>query len=146
MKVSTKGRYALRIMLDIAMNGNDGPVSFRDVSERQRISVKYMEQIGAILVRAGFLKSVRGAQGGYNLIGEPSEYTVGKVLRTTEGQLCPVPCLMAGGDGCQMCNRCLTMPFWKKLNDAILDIIDNTTLQDLIDMNLDNSCEGSEDI
>lgn len=130
MKVSTRGRYALRIMLDIAINGGDGPISFKDVSQRQGISIKYMEQIGSILTRAGFLRSVRGPQGGYYLVGKPADYTVGMVLRETEGQLHLTPCM----DGqCGRTDRCLTYPLWVRLNDAIYDVIDNTTLQDLID-------------
>lgn len=134
MKVSTRGRYALRIMLDISMHSSEGPVSFKDVSQRQDISFKYMEQIGALLTRAGFLKSVRGAQGGYYLVGTPSDYTVGKVLRVTEGQLSPVSCVEEGVDDCPRSADCLTLPLWEKLNGAILDVIDNMTLQDLIDI------------
>lgn len=133
MKVSTRGRYALRIMLDIAQNGGDGPVSFKDVSKRQDISFKYMEQIGAILTRAGLLKSVRGAQGGYYLVKDPCDTTIGSILRVTEGQLSPVACLEGGENTCPRSADCMTIVLWEKLNDAILDVLDNTTLQDLID-------------
>lgn len=134
MKVSTRGRYALRIMLDIAVNGGDAPVSFKDVSNRQEISFKYMEQIGALLTRAGLLKSVRGAQGGYYLVHKPSETTIGSILRVTEGQLSPVACLEKGENTCPRSADCMTIPLWEKLNNAILDVLDNTTLQDLIDI------------
>ena len=134
MKVSTRGRYALRIMLDIALNGGDAPVSFKDVSNRQEISFKYMEQIGALLTRAGLLKSVRGAQGGYDLVHKPNETTVGSILRGTEGQLSPGACLEKGENTCPRSADCMTIPLWEKLNNAILDVLDNTTLQDLIDI------------
>ena len=133
MKISTKGRYALHMMLDIALNGDAGPVSFSDVSSRQGISIKYMEQIGSKLVRAGLLRSVRGAQGGYYLTRPASGYTVGEILRTTEGQLYPVPCLEE--TTCPRSLECLTIPLWERLNDAINDVVDNMTLQDLIDIN-----------
>ena len=93
MKISTKGRYAVRLMLDVAIHGMDKNVSMRDVAERQNISIKYLEQIVSILTRVGYLKSVRGAQGGYRLTKAPSEYTIGDILRTTEGTLSPVSCL-----------------------------------------------------
>lgn len=132
MKISTRGRYALRIMLDIAMNSDGEPVSFKDVSQRQDISVKYMEQIGSILTRAGFLKSVRGAQGGYYLVGKPSDYSVGDVLRATEGQLSPTPCTDRGST-CERSTDCMTYTLWVNLDRAIMDVLDNTSLQDLID-------------
>ena len=132
MKISTRGRYALRIMLDIAIHDDENPVSFKDVSARQGISVKYMEQIGSMLTRAGFLKGVRGSQGGYHLVKKASEYTIGDILRVTEGPLNITPCMEEGGS-CDMTGNCLTYPFWAKLNDAITEVVDGTTLQDLID-------------
>ena len=120
-------------MLDVALNGSDGPVSLKEVSVRQNISLKYMEQIGALLVRAGFLKSVRGAQGGYNLVGAPADYTVGMILRITESQLDPAPCVADKGASCPNSADCLTAPLWERLNEAISGVIDTTTLQDLID-------------
>ncbi len=119
-------------MLDIALHDGEAPVSFKDVSARQDISVKYMEQIGSMLTRAGLLRGVRGAQGGYHLVGKPSDYTVGDVLRVTEGQFNISPCMEEGG-GCDMLGNCMTYPFWVKLNKAIVDVVDGTTLQDLID-------------
>ena len=138
MKISTRGRYALRIMLDIATHDGETPVSFKDVSARQGISVKYMEQIGSMLTRAGFLKGVRGAQGGYHLVGMPSDYTVGDILRVTEGPFNIVPC-MEGDSNCEMAGNCMTYPFWVKLNEAIINVVDGTTLQDLLD---DYTCNG----
>ena len=131
MKISTRGRYALRIMLDIALHGDKGPVSFKEVSEREGISVKYMEQIGSILTRSGFLKSVRGAKGGYNLTRKPSEYTVGDILRATEGELNIAPCLDEGA--CDRTSQCMTHELWLRMNNALMNVVDNTTLQDLID-------------
>jgi Rrf2 family protein len=100
MKISTKGRYALRMMLDIAQNNTGEPVSIRDISERQNISVKYLEQIVSALVRAGYLRSIRGPQGGYLLAKKPSEYTAGDILRVTEGNLHPVDCLVNDVNDC----------------------------------------------
>lgn len=133
MKVSTRGRYALRIMLDIVENG-DGttPVSFKDVSKRQGISFRYMEQIGTALTRAGLLSSVRGAKGGYLLARGPGDIAVGEVLRATEGQLAPVPCLTSE-EPCPRSGDCVTLILWERLNSAILDVVDGTTLQDLLD-------------
>ncbi len=133
MKISTRGRYALRIMLDIAIQCDGKPVSFKEVSERQNISFKYMEQIGSSLTRAGFLKSVRGANGGYYLTGEPADFTVGMILRVTEGDLVLVPCIDCGSDRCMHETYCLTRPMWEELNARILELVDNITLQDLID-------------
>ncbi len=138
MKISTRGRYALRIMLDIALQEGDAPVSLRDVSERQGISFKYMEQIGSLLIHGGFLSSVRGAQGGYKLIGQPADHTIGAILRVTENQISPVVCVSDDADPCPHCDSCLTRPLWEKLNDAMLDVLDNTTLQDLIDDGMKN--------
>lgn len=100
MKISTKGRYALRMMVDIAQQGRECPVALREIAQRQGISVKYLEQIAAVLTRAGYLKSVRGAQGGYILTREPKEYTAGEILRLTEGNLAPVECLEAEKNLC----------------------------------------------
>lgn len=133
MKVSTRGRYALRIMLDIAQNG-DGvtPVSFKDVSEREAISFRYMEQIGTALTRNGFLTSVRGAKGGYFLSRPPSEIMVGDVLRATEGDLAPVFCA-TDPESCPRSTTCATQVLWERLDKAISDVVDNVSLQDLID-------------
>lgn len=133
MKVSTRGRYAIRIMLDISMNTDGGPVSFKEVSQRQDISIKYMEQIGSMLTRAGFLRSVRGAHGGYCLVNAPCEYTIGEILRVTEGPLSPVSCIKEGESSCSRIADCMTYPLWEKLDKAINDVVDNITLQDLID-------------
>ena len=98
MKISTKGRYAMRLMLDLALNNTGAPISLKDVARRQEISDKYLEQIISVLNRAGYVRSVRGAQGGYLLRKAPEEYTVGMILRLTEGSLAPVACLDEGDD------------------------------------------------
>lgn len=133
MKISTKGRYALRLMIDLAMNDNDEPIRLKDVADRQEISVKYLEQIISTLTKAGYLKSERGANGGYLLRREPSEYTVGMILRTTEGSLAPVSCVEEGESQCERSDSCVTAIVWKKINNAINDVVDSITLQDLVD-------------
>ncbi len=134
MKISTKGRYALRLMLDLAMNASEEPVSLKSIAQRQDISDKYLEQIIAVLNRAGYVKSIRGAQGGYLLRKNPEEYTVGMILRLTEGSLSPVSCI--DGDSGVDCDRqesCVTLILWKKIDEAVSSVVDHTTLQDLID-------------
>ena len=133
MKISTKGRYALRLMLDIADNGKENPVRIKDISARQGISDKYLEQIISVLNKAGFVRSIRGPQGGYKLTRTPEEYTVGSILRLTEGDLAPVACLEGGNNDCERSGSCVTLRVWKKINDAVTDVVDNITLKDLID-------------
>lgn len=135
MKISTKGRYALRLMLDLALNNTGEYFSIKSIAARQEISEKYLEQIISVLSRAGFVKSIRGAQGGYKLTKEPVEYTVGMILRLTEGSLTPVDCI----DDEEICNRsnyCVTKEVWKELYDAISGVVDRITLQDLVDKQL----------
>ena len=133
MKISTKGRYALRLMLDLAMNDTGSPVSLKDVAKRQGISDKYMEQIMSVLNKAGFVRSVRGPQGGYFLTKKPEEYTVGMILRLTEGSLAPVSCIEEDEVNCERQESCVTLILWKKINDAVSEVVDHTTLQDLVD-------------
>jgi Rrf2 family protein len=132
MKISTKGRYALRLMLDLAMQSTDEYIPLKQVSERQDVSIKYLEQIINILVKAGYVKGVRGSKGGYKLSNTPESYTVGMILRLTEGSLVPVACLEDTENVCPRRNECLTLPLWKKLDDAINSVVDNITLADLI--------------
>ena len=136
MKISTKGRYSLRLMIDIALHGVDSNVSIRDVSGRQKISTKYLEQLVSMLVRVGYLKSIRGAQGGYRLARKPSEYTVGDILRITEGSLAPVACLEDEVNNCPRVNECPTIKLWEGLYKAINDYLDNVTLEDLMNEEL----------
>lgn len=133
MKISTKGRYALRLMLDIGLNCKEAPVRIKDVAARQEISVKYLEQIVSVLVKAGYLKSIRGPQGGYRLMKEPKEYTLGMILRLTEGSLAPVECLEGEVNSCDRSESCVTLRFWKELNQAIENVVDKYTLEDLMD-------------
>ena len=133
MLVSTKGRYALRSMIDLAEHQRDGYIPLKETAGRQGISEKYLEQIIAILNKAGFVKSTRGAQGGYRLSRDPAEYTVGQILRLTEGSLNPVPCLdSCGGEvDCLRYDTCETVEVWKQLADAINGVVDNVTIADL---------------
>ncbi|WP_443596900.1 RrF2 family transcriptional regulator [Agathobacter sp.] len=133
MKISTKGRYALRLMMDLAENNNGSPISLKDVAKRQDISDKYLEQIISILNKAGYVRSVRGAQGGYMLRQEPQNYTVGMILRQTEGSLAPVACIEDDEIVCDRQQQCVTSIVYKKINDAISGVVDNITLQDLVD-------------
>ena len=133
MKISTKGRYALRLMMDLAENNNGSPISLEDVAKRQDISDKYLEQIISILNKAGYVRSVRGAQGGYMLKMEPQNYTVGMILRQTEGSLAPVACIEDDEIVCDRQQQCVTSIVYKKINDAISGVVDNITLQDLVD-------------
>lgn len=135
MKISTKGRYALRLMLDIAENSNGEYVRLKDVAERQEISEKYLEQICGLLTRAGLVKGVRGAQGGYKLAKGPSGITIGDILRVTEGSLAPVACLDDEINNCPRSGKCASLNFWKSLYKTIEDFVDCKTLQDLIDEN-----------
>ena len=132
MRISTKGRYALRLMLDLAMYNTGEPVSLKDIAARQEISEKYMEQIISILNKAGYVRSIRGAQGGYLLRKEPKEYTVGDILRLTEGSLAPVACIDEGSEECDRQKDCVTIRVWSMLNDAINNVVDHLTLEDLV--------------
>ena len=137
MKVSTKGRYALRLMTDIADQGGEGFVSLKDAAERQGISMKYLEQIAGMLAKAGLLQSGRGAQGGYRLTRSPEEYTVGDILRLTEGTLAPVACIECNGESnCERSIDCPTLPLWQKLDSIIEEYLDSLSLADLINKNL----------
>lgn len=133
MKISTKGRYALRMLLDLAIHRNDGYVSLKDIAARQNVSKKYLEQIVPILNRADILLTNRGYQGGYMLSKAPDKYTVGEILRLTEGGIAPVACLDRDPIGCERADDCLTLPIWKGLYKAILDYLDSITLQDILD-------------
>ena len=132
MQISTKGRYALRLMIDLAQQDVGIYVPLRDISKRQEISAKYLEQIVVQLSRAGFVRSTRGAQGGYQLAKTPNEYTVGDILRITEGSLAPVACLENDPIECDRAGECITLDFWRGLFDVINAYVDATTLEDLI--------------
>ena len=133
MKISTKGRYALRLLLDIAQQGEGAVVSLKEISSRQDISVKYLEQIVLKLNKAGFLKSIRGVQGGYTLTRAPAEYNAGEVLRAVEGSLAPTACLENEINQCARCDQCATLWVWEGMDRAINDYVDRFTLQDFLD-------------
>ena len=133
MKISTKGRYALRLMLDLATYSAGGPVCLKDVARRQQISDKYLEQIIATLNKAGYVRSIRGAQGGYLLKKAPAEYTVGMILRLTEGDLAPVGCVGAEKEECERKAGCVTIRIWQQINDAVNQVVDNITLADMLE-------------
>lgn len=136
MMISTKGRYALRVMIDLAQNSGEGFVSLKDVAGRQEISMKYLEMIVSILNRGKMVKSQRGKAGGYRLMREPSEYTVGAIIKLAEGSLAPVSCVEEGGS-CDRMGECVTFPLWKKLDDVIDEYLENITLQDLLEGKID---------
>lgn len=133
MKISTKGRYATRVMLDLALNNTGECIKVKDIAMRQGISEKYLEQIIGVLNKAGYVQSVRGAQGGYRLTKEPKEYTVGMILRLTEGSMAPVACLEEGAVECERCDTCETLEVWRELYDAINQVIDHVTIADLVE-------------
>ena len=131
MKVSSKGRYALRIMIDLAMNDNGNFISLKEIAERNGMSMKYSEQIVSMLNKAGYLQTARGNNGGYKLNRKPEEYKVGDILRASEGDLAPIVCLEEDG-ACDRKDKCITFSFWEGLDKAINDDVDSKTLADLI--------------
>lgn len=137
MKISTKGRYALRMMLDLAQHRADGFVSLKDIAERQEISKKYLEQIIPVFNKSDILRAERGSAGGYMLAHSPERYTVGQILRLTEGSLAPVACLEYDPIECPRSADCLTLPVWRGLEKAINEYVDSITLQDILDMQKD---------
>ncbi len=129
MRISTRGRYALRVMIDLAMNENNGYISLKDIANRQEISMKYLEQIVSVLNKAGLVDALRGNNGGYKLNRKPSEYKVGEILRVSEGDLTPVYCIH---ENCSRKKNCKSYSFWKGLDKTITDYVDSKTLEDLI--------------
>ena len=137
MKISTKGRYALRMLIDLAQHQGEGYIALKDIAARQNISKKYLEQIVPILNKSDILNTNRGYQGGYRLAKTPENYTVGNILRLTEGSLAPVACLDYTPVGCEYSGECPTLPICKGLNKVNCDYLDGITLQDIIDMQKD---------
>ena len=133
MRISTKGLYAIRMLLDLAEHQNCGNIALKDIADRQQISKKYLEQIIPVLNNAGVLRTVRGSLGGYQLAGTPDKYTVGDILRLTEGSLSPVPCASEADPDCTLSSQCAVLPVWQGLNKVITDYLDNITLQDILD-------------
>lgn len=132
MKISTKGRYALRIMADLAIHDNGEYIRLKDIAERQSITLKYLEQIMPLLTKAGYVKSCRGNNGGYMLARKPKEYTAGEILRTTEGSLSPIACIEDQPNRCPRKEKCTTLSFWEGLWQVINEYVDHVTLADLI--------------
>lgn len=130
--ISTRGRYALRVMIDLAEHKDEGFIPMKDVVARQEISKKYMEQIMPSLVKSGFVEGVHGKGGGYKLTREPSEYTAGEILRAAEGDLAPVACLSCDAQECPRKSQCKTLPMWEKYNDLINGFFDSYTLESLL--------------
>lgn len=152
MKLSTKGRYGLRAIVDIASHGKEQPVSITNISSRQNITVRYLEQLLGKLRKAGLVKSVRGSQGGYILAKDARDISVGEVLRALEGDLIPVACSEITGDEkkCSGANSCVTKYVWKRINDSIQETVDSILLSELVERNdkmeqvsnIDRPCEG----
>lgn len=138
MMISTRGRYAIRVLLDIAVNGSDdGYIPMKEVAARQGISLKYLEKIMPILVKAGMVEGVHGKNGGYKLTRRPAEYRIGDVIRLTEGDLAPVACLECDtAVDCARADNCLTITMWKKLDRLINGFFDGITLEDLLKGNI----------
>lgn len=133
--ISTRGRYALRVMIDIAENGNENYIRLEEIAARQGISEKYLESILAMLTRGNLLHGLRGKGGGYKLTKEPSAYTIGSILRVTEGSLSPVACLKKDATPCEKKAACRTLPLWQGLDKTIQTYLDSVTLADLLEGN-----------
>ncbi|MCM1308237.1 MAG: Rrf2 family transcriptional regulator [Butyrivibrio sp.] len=142
MKISTKGRYALRMLIDLAEHREDGYIALKDIAKRQGISKKYLEQIVPILNKSDLLRTNRGNQGGYMLVKTPDQYTVGEILQLTEGSFAPVACVGMNPEECARRAECPTFPVWQGLYKVISEYLDGITLQDIIDrhnaLNIDN--------
>lgn len=132
MLVSTKGRYALRVMIDLAEHQASGRIPLKEIAERQGVSEKYLENILSILVRNNVLSGMRGKGGGYRLTRSPDQFTVGQILRMTEGSLAPVACLEGDGNGCDRAAECATIGMWTELDKMISDYLNGITIADLV--------------
>jgi Rrf2 family protein len=132
LNVTSKGRYALRVMLDLAQHPDDGFVSLKTIAERQSISMKYLESIVCSLKKAGLVESSRGKEGGYSLSRAPEDYPVGEILRSTEDKLAPVACITAEGVACEQASACLTLPMWRELDELTNRYLDTVSLRDLL--------------
>ena len=142
MKLSTKGRYGLKAMFELALHYGEGPIPLKNVAESQGISEHYLEQLIAVLRKNGLVQSVRGSQGGYMLIDAPSEITVGDIIRVLEGDIAPADCVTEDSAACEREMKCVTRLVWMKIRDSINSVIDGITLEDMLDdyseMNNDN--------
>ena len=131
--ISTKGRYALRLMINLALYSDGNYVRLKDISEKEEISIKYLEQVVALLYKSNLVLSLRGNNGGYKLARDPKDYTAGEILRAAEGTLSPVQCLSCPVNTCQRQSICSTLDFWKGFNYAVNNYVDNVTLADLVE-------------
>lgn len=134
MKISTKGRYGVSAMYDLALHGSNGPISLKTVAQRQGISEHYLEQLMVSLRKAGFVRSTRGSQGGYVLMKDPGQITIGDIIRVMEGPVAPVDCLLGETNNngyCPKASRCVTRTVWAKVQDSINSVLDSITLADL---------------
>ena len=141
MKISSRGRYAIDLMVDLALYDKGEPISVKDIAARQQISSKYLEQIVSMLQKAGMLSSIRGSQGGYRLKKKPEDYSIGSILRVTEGDLAPVTCVEEGEACCTHKEMCSTVRIWQQLNSAINDVVDNISLADVVEWNNNSSAQ-----
>ena len=132
MNVTSKGRYALRVMLDLAQHREEGYISLKTIADRQGYSMKYLEMIVGSLKREGLVASTRGKEGGYRLVRDPEDYTIGEILRCIEDNLAPVACIKAGDICCEHAGECMTIPMWKELDDITNAYLDGVSLQDLL--------------
>ena len=132
MMISSKGRYALHVMVDLAQHDGEGLISLKAVAQRQGLSLKYLENIVSVLTHAGLLQGQRGKVGGYRLTRRPEEYPVGEIIALTEGGLEPVACLHCGGKGCDKAGHCETLPLWKELDTLISSYMNRVTVADLV--------------
>ena len=132
MMISTRGRYALRVLIDLAQHAGEGCVPLKAVSQRQGVSLKYLESIVALLTKGGLLVSTRGKEGGYKLNRAPADYSIGEILRCIEDNLAPVACIKEGSVNCDLSGACLTIPMWKELDDITNAYLDTVSLEDLL--------------
>jgi Rrf2 family transcriptional regulator, cysteine metabolism repressor len=145
MKLSTKGRYGVKAMLDLALHNSEGQIALKNIAERQEISENYLEQLFATLRKAGLVNSTRGSQGGYVLANDPENITVGSILRALEGSLAPVECVLEKDPtSCTRSDRCVTRLLWTKIRDSVNQVVDSISLQDLVEDY--KKANGNEDI
>ena len=142
MKISTKGRYALRMLIDLAEHNDGSFIALKDIAKRQNISKKYLERIIPMLNKSGILRTNRGSQGGYQLAGKPDDYTVGQILRLTEGALSPVACVETDLFPCERSAECFMHPVWQGLSHVVNEYLDGITLQDIIDKQKDREANN----
>lgn len=139
MMISTRGRYALRVMIDLAEHQDEGYIPMKDVAKRQGVSLGYMEKILPVLVKNGIVEGLQGKTGGYRLIRKPEEYTLGEILRLTEGSLSPVACLECSATPCEKAADCRTLPVWTELDRRINEYLDSVTVANLLKFNSNDS-------